>query len=72
VASFGPLDKNYSVAAVLLAPDGRVLARRETYPGLGLRPTRYLPPGDSFVDVYPLKLTDDVASRWSLARSEFI
>jgi len=49
-------DKNYSVAAVLLAPDGRVLARRETYPGLGLRPTRYLQPGDSFLDTYPLKL----------------
>jgi len=56
-----PVDKNYSVAAVLLAPDGRVLARRETYPSLGLRPTRYLAPGNSFVDVYPLKLTGDVA-----------
>ncbi|GAB4438054.1 MAG: hypothetical protein Fur0044_34850 [Anaerolineae bacterium] len=53
-------DKNYSVAAVLLAPDGRVLARRETYPGLGLRPTRYLQPGDSFLDTYPLKLEADV------------
>ncbi|MBN1993918.1 MAG: hypothetical protein JW953_14555 [Anaerolineae bacterium] len=55
-----PMDKNYSVAAVLLAPDGSVLARRETYPGLGLRPTRYLHPGDSFVDVYPLALNVDV------------
>ncbi|MBI1878141.1 MAG: hypothetical protein HYR94_07930, partial [Chloroflexi bacterium] len=55
-----PMDKNYSVAAVLLAPDGRVLARRETYPGLGLRPTRYLQPGDSFLDTYSLKLTVDV------------
>ncbi|MFN8459070.1 MAG: hypothetical protein U0401_31220 [Anaerolineae bacterium] len=55
------LDKNYSVAAVLLAPDGSVLARRETYPGLGLRPTRYLPAGDSFWDVYPLKLTEEVS-----------
>ncbi|MCK6628114.1 MAG: glycosyltransferase family 39 protein [Anaerolineae bacterium] len=54
-------DKNYSVAAVLLAPDGRVLARRETYPGLGLRPTRYLQPGDSFLDTYPLKLEADVS-----------
>ena len=27
-----------------------VLARRETYPGLGLRPTHYLQPGDTFVD----------------------
>lgn len=52
--------KNYSVAAVLLAPDGSVLARRETYPGLGLRPTRYLQPGDTFVDVYPLKLEQEI------------
>lgn len=55
-----PMDRNYSVAAVLLAPDGRVLARRETYPGLGLRPTAYLRPGDSFRDVYPLRLASDV------------
>ena len=50
-------EKNYSVAIVLLAPDGSVLAHRETYPGLGLRPTRYLQPGSSFVDLYPLQLT---------------
>jgi len=56
-----PMDKNYSIAAVLLAPDGAVLARRETYPGLGLRPTRYLTPGDTFVDTYPLKLDVDVS-----------
>jgi hypothetical protein len=55
-----PIDKNYSIAAVLHAPDGNVLARRETYPGLGLRPTRYLNSGDAFVDVYPLKLEVDV------------
>jgi hypothetical protein len=55
-----PLGKNYSVAAVLLAPDGSVLARRETYPGLGLRPTRYLQSGDPFLDSYPLKLKSDV------------
>ncbi len=55
-----PLDKNYSVSIVLLAPDGTVLARRETYPGLGLRPTRYLETGSSFVDVYPLKLEIEV------------
>jgi hypothetical protein len=55
------IDKNYSVAAVLLAPDGSVLARRETYPGLGLRPTRYLKPGDTFIDSYPLKLTGQVS-----------
>lgn len=53
--------KNYSVAAVLLAPDGSVLARRETYPGLGLRPTRYLPTNTNFWDIYPLKLTKDIA-----------
>ncbi len=52
-----PPDKNYSVSAVLLAPDGRVLAHRETFPGLGLRPTRYLTPGQTFVDHYPLTVT---------------
>lgn len=50
------LDKNYSLAVVLSAPDGSLLARRETYPGLGLRPTQYLQPGDIFIDLYPLKL----------------
>ncbi len=55
------LTKNYSVSAVLLAPDGRVLAARQTYPGLGLRPTRYLNPDDTFVDVYPLTLEANVS-----------
>lgn len=49
-----PPAKNYSVSALLLAPDGSVLAHRETYPGLGLRPTRYLQPGQQFTDSYPL------------------
>lgn len=57
-----PLPENYSVAATLLAPDGQVLAQRETYPGLGLRPTRYLTPGDAFTDIYPLQLDRDVAA----------
>ncbi len=59
--TLAPPSKNYSVSAVLLAPDGSVLAHRETYPGLGLRPTRYLHPGDSFLDIYPLKLEADVS-----------
>lgn len=57
-----PVAENYSVAATLLTPAGEVLAQRETYPGLGLRPTRYLMPGDSFVDSYPLQLNHDVAT----------
>lgn len=52
--------ENYSVSAVLLGPDGRVLARRETYPGLGLRPTRYLSPGQVFGDTYPLRLAQPI------------
>jgi hypothetical protein len=48
------------VAAVLLAPDGSVWLPRNL-PGLGLRPTRYLQPGDSFLDIYPLRLGTDVA-----------
>ncbi len=55
------LDKNYSVAVSLVAPDGRALAQRETYPGLGLRPTQYLQANESFVDVYPLTLMEDVS-----------
>ncbi len=58
--TIAPLDKNYSVAAVLLSPDKRVLAHRETYHGLGLRPTRYLKPSDTFFDVYPLRLTTEI------------
>jgi len=58
--TLSPLDKNYSVAISLLAPDGTVLAQRETYPGLGLRPTQYLKPGEAFSDRYPLKLEADV------------
>lgn len=59
--TLAPLDKNYSVAVVLLAPNGEVLARRETYPGLGLRPTHTLRPGDTFRDLYPLQLKGNVA-----------
>lgn len=59
--TLAPLDKNYSVAVVLLSPAGDVLARRETYPGLGLRPTRTLRSGDTFRDLYPLKLQGNVA-----------
>jgi hypothetical protein len=54
------MSQNYSVSAVLLAPDGSVLAHRETYPGLGLRPTRYLSPGQTFTDNYPLRLEIDI------------
>ncbi|MCB0212024.1 MAG: hypothetical protein KDJ52_21965 [Anaerolineae bacterium] len=46
----------------MLAPDGQVLAQRETYPGLGLRPTRYLTPGETFTDIYPLHLEHDVTA----------
>lgn len=52
-----PADKNYSVSVLLLTSKGEVLARRETYPGLGLRPTRSLAPGQTFTDLYPLTLT---------------
>jgi hypothetical protein len=55
-----PITKNYSLAIVLLAPTSEVLAHRETYPGLGLRPTRYLVPQTSFIDSYPLHFTQTV------------
>jgi hypothetical protein len=66
--TLAPVDKNYSVSAVLLAPDGSVLTHRETYPGLGLRPTSYLNPGNTFVDSYPLELTVSI-SRPVVARA---
>jgi hypothetical protein len=59
--TLAPVDKNYSVSALLLAPDGTVLARRETYPGLGLRPTGYLAIGETFIDTYPLQIDGDVS-----------
>jgi len=55
-----PITQNYSLAIILLAPTGEVLAHRETYPGLGLRPTRYLSPQTSFIDSYPLHFTQTV------------
>jgi hypothetical protein len=55
-----PMAENYSVSAVLIAPDGTVLGHRETYPGLGLRPTRYLEAGDRFTDRYPITLEASV------------
>ena len=55
-----PIDTNLSVSALLLAPNGDVLARRNTYPGLGLRPTKYLFTGQQFTDTYPLTIETDV------------
>ncbi len=54
-----PMEKNYSLAISLVDAGGTPLAQRETYPGLGLRPTRYLSPSDSFTDIYPLTLSEN-------------
>ncbi|MDM8521147.1 hypothetical protein QUF64_13970 [Anaerolineales bacterium HSG6] len=56
-----PLGHHYSLALVVVSPDGTVLGHRETYPSLGLRPTRYLQPNQPFVDQYPIPIEGDVA-----------
>ncbi|MEM7344647.1 MAG: phospholipid carrier-dependent glycosyltransferase [Chloroflexota bacterium] len=56
------MDTNYSVAVSLISPDGVVLSQRETFPGLGLRPTRYLDMNDTFQDRYPLQVKEAVAT----------
>ena len=50
------MDRNYSVFVRLLDPAGNVLAGRDTYPGLGLLPTKHWPVGKLVKDSYPLKM----------------
>jgi len=70
-----PVSMAYSVALVMLAPDGTVLGHRETYPGLGLRPTQYLHSKQSFVDRYSLTIeaavTEPLVAQLSLGLFDY-
>ena len=52
----GRLDENYSVFVRLLDKEGAVIAAKDTYPGLGLLPTRDWPEGKLVRDRYPLTI----------------
>lgn len=54
------MDKNYSVFVRAVDVDGEVLAGRDTYPGLGLLPTRHWPQGKIVRDVIPLTVPVEV------------
>jgi hypothetical protein len=60
--SVGQLDKNYSVFLRLLDKEGVVIAAKDTYPGLGLLPTRDWPPGKLVRDRYPLTVPPDFSA----------
>lgn len=49
-----PMDTNYSVFVHLVGRDYQVVGQMNTYPGLGLRPTRTLSPGQIVADTYPV------------------
>jgi hypothetical protein len=49
-----PLDRNYSVFVHLFARDNRKVGWYDTYPGLGLRPTRDWKLGEVYQDVVPV------------------
>lgn len=51
---------NYSVYARVIDTDEHVIVRRDTYPGLGLLPTRYWVAGQDVQDVLPMRIPDDV------------
>jgi hypothetical protein len=56
------LDKNYSVFIRVLDTTGAVIAGRDTYPGLGLLPTKHWPPGKIVKDHYPLTIPSDFSN----------
>ncbi|MCL5075909.1 MAG: glycosyltransferase family 39 protein [Chloroflexi bacterium] len=47
-----PMDKDYSVYIHLTTPEDRIIAQRDTFPGLGTYPTRLWRAGDTFRDTY--------------------
>ncbi len=49
-----PVETNYSVFVHLIGRDYRNVGQMNSYPGLGLRPTRTLRPGQIVVDTYPV------------------
>jgi hypothetical protein len=51
-----PMDTNYSVFVHLMGRDYENVGQINSYPGLGLRPTSSLQPGQIVVDTYPVSV----------------
>lgn len=51
-----PMETNYSVFVHLFGRDGANVGQFNSYPGLGLRPTRSLQPGQIVADTYPVRV----------------
>jgi hypothetical protein len=49
-----PIETNYSIFVHLVGRDNTIIGQFNTYPGLGLRPTRTLQPGQIVADTYPV------------------
>ncbi|MGQ9501867.1 MAG: glycosyltransferase family 39 protein [Anaerolineae bacterium] len=54
-----PMNTNYSVFVHLLGRGRHVVGQVNTYPGLGLWPTKQLQPGDVIADTYRVPVTAD-------------
>lgn len=52
------MDRDWSVFVHLLDENDIVVAQRDTYPGLGLMPTRKWAPGQTLADRYVVRLSD--------------
>ncbi|MBN1993917.1 MAG: hypothetical protein JW953_14550 [Anaerolineae bacterium] len=57
-----PMDTNYSVFVHLVGRDHTPVGQMNTYPGLGLRPTTTLAPGQIVQDTYPVLVNGDSAA----------
>ncbi|MDX1522403.1 MAG: hypothetical protein R3264_12325, partial [Anaerolineae bacterium] len=61
------MDTNYSVFVHLIGRDFENVGQLNTYPGLGLRPTTTLQPGQIFADTYPVLINGGSAAPARLA-----
>ena len=57
-----PMDTNYSVFVHLVGRGYQVVGQMNTYPGLGLRPTSTLLPGQIVADTYPVLVEGGAAA----------
>ena len=56
-------EEDYSVFIHVVGPDGRMVAQRDSYPGLGHYPTRVWQPGEIIADTYPVPIPPDAPPR---------
>ena len=54
-----PMEKNYSIALIVLGPEERVYGQLDTYPGLGTFPTSLWSVGDAIAERYAIPLSED-------------